>query len=458
MMFSRSAVLPLLVIFAFSPAITAAQTTTTPADGWNVPTGEVQQRIRGWRRQSSELQQKISVLPGVAEVAVLMPVLFGVGVNNISPNFGDPRDGGTRTHIGEDIMAVQGTPIVSPTAAVVLRTGVGSGQGNYVTTANPGGETFVYMHLDRFGEGIAEGVVLEQGSLIGYVGNTGNASGGAAHLHFEIHNSSGTATDPFPRLTAEFTAAQKMTYLAKIFGQASDPVALAQFLVSNFRSTFTAAASAGIVLPPLITGALDSVSATPSAGGASTDVPAGDLTQGSSGTAVVSLQTFLIAQASGPAATRLAGAGATGYFGPITQAALAEYQIAAGISPASGYYGPSTRALVESKSPAQTTPIPVPEHTPPILVPGTPAGGGDVPALTRNLYLGISGEDVRALQTYLNAKGYTVAQEGAGSPGNETAYFGPATKAAVIKFQIARAIVPAAGYVGLITRGILAGG
>ena len=91
-------------------------------------------------------------------------------------------------------------------------------------------------------------------------------------------------------------------------------------------------------------------------------------------------------------------------------------------------------------------------------MPGTPAGGGDVLALTRNLYLGISGEDVRALQKYLNAKGYTVAQEGAGSPGNETAYFGPATKAAVIKFQIARAIVPAAGYVGLITRGILAGG
>src|SRR3989338_6639523 len=397
MMFSRSAVLPLLVIFAFSPAITAAQTTTTPADGWNVPTGEVQQRIRGWRRQSSELQQKISVLPGVAEVAVLMPVLFGVGVNNISPNFGDPRDGGTRTHIGEDIMAVKGTPIVSPTAAVVLRTGVGSGQGNYVTTANPGGEAFVYMHLDRFGEGIAEGVVLEQGSLIWYVGNTGNASGGAAHLHLEIHNSGGVATDPFPRLTAEFTPAQKMSYLTNIFGQTSDPVALSEFLVSNFRLPFTAARSAGIVLPPLITGALDAVPISPSASGAGVSLPEGDLTLGSSGTAVVNLQKFLIAKATGPAATRLAGAGATGNFGPITQAALVEYQRAAGISPASGYYGPSTRALVESTPPVQTvqtTPIPIPQHTPPILVPGTPATNTGVLALTRDLYLGVSGEDV----------------------------------------------------------------
>ena len=455
---SRSAVLPLLLIFVFLPAVTAAQSTTTPADGWNVPTGEVQQRIRGWRRQSSELQQKISTLPSVAEAAVLMPVLFGVGVKNISPNFGDPRDGGTRTHIGEDIMAVKGTPVVSSTAAVVLRTEVGSGQGNYVTTANPGGETFVYMHLDRFGEGIAEGVVLEQGSLIGYVGNTGNASGGAAHLHLEIHNSSGTATDPFPRLTAEFTAAQKMSYLANIFGQASDPVALSEFLVSNFRSTFTAAANAGIILPPLITGALDTVSVLPPASGAGASIPLGDLTLGSSGTAVVNLQTFLIAKASGSAATRLAGAGATGYFGPITHAALVEYQIAAGISPASGYYGPSTRALVENAPVVQTTPIPVPQQTPPVLVPGTPATNAGVLALTRDLSLGVNGEDVRALQKFLNAKGYTVAQEGAGSLWNETTYFGPATKAAVIKFQTARAITPAAGYVGLITRGILASG
>jgi len=452
----RSAVLPLLVIFAFSPASTAAQSTTTPAEGWNVPTGEIQQRIRGWRRQSSELQQKISALPNVVEANVSMPVLFGVGIKNISPNFGDPRDGGTRTHIGEDIMAVKGTPVVSPTAAVVLRTGVGSGQGNYVTTANPGGETFVYMHLDRFGEGIAEGAVLEQGSLIGYVGNTGNASGGAAHLHLEIHTSSGVATDPFPRLTAEFTPAQKMSYLANIFGQTTDPVALSEFLVSNFRSTFIAARSAGIVLPPLITGALDTVSVSPSAGGAGASLPEGDLTQGSSGTAVVNLQTFLIAKASGSAAARLAGAGATGYFGPITQAALVEYQSAAGISPASGYYGPSTRALVENTPAVQTTPIPIPQQTPPILAVGTPATNTGVLALTRDLSLGVNGEDVRALQKFLNAKGYTVAQEGAGSLGNETTYFGPATKAAVIKFQLARAITPAAGYVGLITRGILA--
>ena len=209
---------------------------------------------RGWR-QSGDLQQN-QALPAAAVLAVLMPVLFGIEVKDISPNFGDPRDGGARTHEGEDIMAVKGTPIVSPTPAVVLRTGVGSGEGNYVYTANPGGETFVYMHLDRIGEGVVSGAVLAQGSLIGYVGNTGNASGGAAHLHFEIHGSSGTPVDPFPRLTAQFSLSEKIASLSTILLQNSDSAALAKLLVANFRGTFLNALAANITVPLPVINAL----------------------------------------------------------------------------------------------------------------------------------------------------------------------------------------------------------
>ncbi|KKU55270.1 MAG: hypothetical protein UX77_C0014G0001 [Parcubacteria group bacterium GW2011_GWA1_47_11] len=73
-------------------------------------------------------------------------------------------------------------------------------------------------------------------------------------------------------------------------------------------------------------------------------------------------------------------------------------------------------------------------------------------AFARNLELGMTGADVKALQQWLNANGYRVAESGPGSLGNETTKFGGATKAALIKFQKAMGITPAAGYFGPKTR------
>lgn len=241
----------LTVSFAVAATVTSSSYDESVSVSW--------QQIQEYRQRSNDLQQKINALSTIANASVLMPVLFGVEVEDISPNFGDPRSGG-RTHEGEDIMAVKGTPIVSPTPAVVIRTDYGTGEGNAVYTANPGGETFIYYHLDRFGEGVVSGLVLKQGSLIGYVGNTGNASGGAAHLHFEIHNSSGVPIDPFPRLTGEFSLQEKISYLSTILTQTSDSVALSKFLVTNFRSTFISALAAKIVLSLPIIDALASIS------------------------------------------------------------------------------------------------------------------------------------------------------------------------------------------------------
>ena len=71
---------------------------------------------------------------------------------------------------------------------------------------------------------------------------------------------------------------------------------------------------------------------------------------------------------------------------------------------------------------------------------------------TRDLRAGMTGEDVRQLQRFLNARGFVVAPAGFGSPGNETEYFGPATQAALAKFQAAHSITPAVGYFGPKTR------
>ena len=69
-----------------------------------------------------------------------------------------------------------------------------------------------------------------------------------------------------------------------------------------------------------------------------------------------------------------------------------------------------------------------------------------------NLTTGSLGSEVKALQAFLNAHGYTVAQKGPGSSGNETIRFGPATTAALIKYQKAKGITPAVGYFGPKTR------
>ncbi len=58
---------------------------------------------------------------------------------------------------------------------------------------------------------------------------------------------------------------------------------------------------------------------------------------------------------------------------------------------------------------------------------------------TMNHKMGDMGGEVMNIQKFLNANGFTVAVAGPGSPGNETSYFGPATKAAAIKFQNAYA-------------------
>jgi hypothetical protein len=73
-------------------------------------------------------------------------------------------------------------------------------------------------------------------------------------------------------------------------------------------------------------------------------------------------------------------------------------------------------------------------------------------SFTRDLELGKTGDDVKALQQFLNIHGYVITASGPGSSGQETTRFGALTKAALIKFQLANHITPAVGYFGPKTR------
>lgn len=100
-------------------------------------------------------------------------------------------------HRGVDIFADFGTPVRAPTAGVVTRIASAGPGGNSVTILGGDDTTYYFAHLSSAAEGLEVGQSVELGTLLGYVGNTGNASGGLPHLHFEIREN-GTAIPPKP--------------------------------------------------------------------------------------------------------------------------------------------------------------------------------------------------------------------------------------------------------------------
>jgi len=71
---------------------------------------------------------------------------------------------------------------------------------------------------------------------------------------------------------------------------------------------------------------------------------------------------------------------------------------------------------------------------------------------TRDLQLGVTGDDVKCLQVYLNTHGFPIAASGVGSAGHETGEYKTLTEAAVIKWQKANKLAPAIGYFGAQSR------
>jgi hypothetical protein len=232
--------------------------------------------------------------------------------------------------------------IVAPSDSVVSQTGFGANGGNFVYTINPGGERFYFAHLDKYAPGLVAGTILKKGDLIGYVGNTGNASSGPTHLHFGIY--SGGAQNPFSRLTQTFSDSERVDAVTAILKNSTDSFAEARVMVGNYPTFFRHVIAVGLPVPKEIIQAFSAstVASVPTAGGGV--VGSRNLTVGSRGTDVTLLQATLIAQHTGPAAEGLSTAGATGYFGNLTKLALAEYQVKQNISPAVGYFGPITRA------------------------------------------------------------------------------------------------------------------
>ena len=95
-----------------------------------------------------------------------------------------PILGTWRAHQGVDYGAPTGTPVRATAHGIVSYAGRQGGYGNVVVLRHGGAHSTLYGHLSRFAKGVTAGARVHQGETIGYVGQTGWATG--PHLHYEF--------------------------------------------------------------------------------------------------------------------------------------------------------------------------------------------------------------------------------------------------------------------------------
>jgi Peptidase family M23 len=138
-----------------------------------------------------------------------------VGAVDYHDDFGEPRPGGP--HQGNDLLAAKRSPAVAAEGGTVQFWTTSAGAGCMLYLHGDSGTTYLYIHLNNdvtladdnrgkcvagtaYAPGLKDGDRVEAGQLVGFVGDSGDADGLHAHLHFEVHPHDGKAVDPFPFL------------------------------------------------------------------------------------------------------------------------------------------------------------------------------------------------------------------------------------------------------------------
>lgn len=317
------------------------------------------------------------------------PMVFPVaGPNTFSNGFWAAR--GSGIHHGVDIMAAKMTPVVAVADGTITYL---NGSGNQawidkygqcctlrVTHANGWVTKYIHLNNDTPGTddgqgwgiapGIAVGVKVKAGQVIGYVGDSGNAENTAPHLHFELMDKDGVIVDPYPSLRAASTGAPvavctpansgtldtllASTTLIKLGSRGTDVRQLQQFLTAIGYQTGPVDGIAG----PLTAGG---IRAFQEGRGINPDGVVGAVTRshirqvyailpaipvlddqnriirpGYTGTDVKRIQELLISAGYDPGP-------ADGIYGPKTVSAVAAFQKAYGSLTVDGKIGPNTR-------------------------------------------------------------------------------------------------------------------
>ena len=170
-----------------------APATTNPATGVDTVTGG-----------STSAAEPQSGTPQLAGGPYVFPVL---GPASFTDTWGAPR-ATVAWHHGVDIFAPHGTPVLAVADGVLFSVGWNRIGGRRLWLRDREGNFFYYAHLSGFAEIAIDEARVAAGTVIGYVGDTGDAEGTSPHLHFEIHPVSllslgyDGAVDPFPYVTS----------------------------------------------------------------------------------------------------------------------------------------------------------------------------------------------------------------------------------------------------------------
>lgn len=109
----------------------------------------------------------------------------GLAVTSLRDSFNDRRPG--HRHEAIDIMSPHGTPVQAVTTGTIRKLiRSASGGISIYQFDETGSHCYFYAHLQGYAKGLHEGMRIERGDVIGYVGSTGNAKRTAPHLHFTL--------------------------------------------------------------------------------------------------------------------------------------------------------------------------------------------------------------------------------------------------------------------------------
>ena len=419
--------------------------------------------------------------------AVVRPIVFPVEVPYyFRDDYLDPRGGGTRKHLGTDIIADKMKKIFSASDGVVTYVVSPEASWGYaIEVRDTDGYTYNYLHLNndtpgtddgKGGEGhayapeIENGVRVSKGQFIGWVGDSGNAEETPPHLHFEIEDPRGMHINPYDSLlsAAGLTVAPEpppgtVTYEERheidfdpvyrdaitrelVFGDRGDMVQLLQaklqkdgYYTSAYITDYFDSITKDSVIRLQRAYGLDATGRTDYPTRLLLNIGTGFVEPSPEPVAGIDdeheTNEALSEGARGPEVTALqvnlrklgyyTSSLITDYFGPITKAAVIRFQTAHGMDPV-GVVGPHTRAAMEQD----------------LLTMGSLTFISDLES-------GMKGREVDELQARLKELGFYTSTY-------ITGIYDSLTRDAVTRFQRSRGIDPV-GVVGPQTRAALNG-